>query len=196
MKSSGAKRVMRQNKKLQFSLVFPCNVLALCYVRIFFRKTSYKADCGRFAISVLLQNGISDSDLFPQNGLYPLGQSPPSLFSRCGSRSFGPVERLLSDNMNNFDDLSKVVDISPSRQCRKRVRQPSNDARLVAKRARHSGGGKIPAKACKHDAEKLSDDDIMFNYTKFHSVADKAVQDQKILCSLANIVICCTQMAG
>ena len=63
--------------------------------------------------------------------------------------------RLLSDNMNHFDDLSEVVDISPSGQCRKRVRQPSasNDARLVAKRARHSGGGKIPAKACKHDAK-------------------------------------------
>ena len=86
MKSSGAKRVMRKNKKIQFSLVFACNVLALCYVKIFSRKTSYKAGCGRFAISVLLQNGISDSDLFPQNGLYPFGQSPPSLFSRCGSR--------------------------------------------------------------------------------------------------------------
>ena len=86
MKSSGAKRVMRQNKKIQFSLVFACNVLALYYFKIFFRKTSYKAGCGRFAISVLLQNGISDSDLFPQNGLYPIGQSPPSLFSRCGSR--------------------------------------------------------------------------------------------------------------
>ena len=91
--------------------------------------------------------------------------------------------------MNHFDDLSEVVDISPSGQCRKRVRQQSNDARLVAKRARHSGGGKITAKACKHDAENgdfcqvetLSDDDIMFNYTKFHSVAAKAVQDQKIL---------------
>ena len=114
------------------------------------------------------------------------------------------MERLSSDNMNHFDDLSEVVDISPSGQCRKRVWQPSNDARLVAKRARHSGGGKIPAKSCKHDAEngdfcqfeKLSDDDIMFNYTKLYSVVDKAVQDQKILCSLANIVICCTQMAG
>ena len=69
MKSSCAKLVMQQNKKIQFSLVFACNVLALCYVKIFFRTTSYKAGCGRFAISVLLQNGISDSDLFPQNGL-------------------------------------------------------------------------------------------------------------------------------
>ena len=86
MKSSGAKRVMRQNKKIQFSLVFACNVLALYYVKIFPRKTIYKAGCGRFAISVLLQNGISNSNLFPQNGLYPFGQSPPSLFSRCGSR--------------------------------------------------------------------------------------------------------------
>ena len=70
-KSSGAKRVIRQIKKIQFLLVFACNdyVLALCYVKIFLRKTSYKAGCGRFAISVLLQNGISDSDVFPQNGL-------------------------------------------------------------------------------------------------------------------------------
>ena len=104
-------------------------------------------------------------------------------------RSRPVVLKWLSDNTNHFDDLSEVVDISPSRQCRKRVRQPSNDARLVTKRARHSGGGKIPAKACKHDAEngdfcqveKLSDDDIIFNYTKLYSVADKAVQDQKIL---------------
>ena len=72
-----------------------------------------------------------------------------------GLHCFGPVERLLSDNMNHFDDLSEVVDISPSGQCRKRVLQPSapNDAMLVAKWARHSGGDKIPAKACKHDAE-------------------------------------------
>ena len=69
LKSLGTKRVMRQNKKIGFSLVFASNVLALCYVKIFFRKTSYKADCGRFVILVLLQNGISDSDLFPQNGL-------------------------------------------------------------------------------------------------------------------------------
>ena len=68
-KSSGAKQVMRQIKKIQFLLVFACNVLALCYVKIFLRKPSYKAGCGRFAISVLLQNGISDSDVFPQNGL-------------------------------------------------------------------------------------------------------------------------------
>ena len=69
MKSSGAKRVMRQNKKLRFSLVFASNVLALCNVKICFCKTSYKAVCGRFVISVLLQNGISDSDLFLQYGL-------------------------------------------------------------------------------------------------------------------------------
>ena len=99
------------------------------------------------------------------------------------------MDRLLSDNMNNFEDLSEVVDISPSGQCRKRVPQSSNDAWVVAKRARHSGGGKIPTKAGKHDAEnsdfcqveKLSDDDIMFNYTTFYSVADKAVHDQNIL---------------
>ena len=63
------------------------------------------------------------------------------------------MKRLLSDNINHFDDLSEVVDISPSRQCRKRVLHPSNDAMLVATRARHSGGGRIPTKACKHDAE-------------------------------------------
>ena len=59
---------MRQ-KKILFSLVIACNVLALCYVKIFFRKTSYKVGYGRFAVSVLLQNGMSDSDLLPQNGL-------------------------------------------------------------------------------------------------------------------------------
>ena len=68
MKSSGTKRVMRQNKKIPFLLVFASNI-AQGYVKIFSRKTSYKACCGRLAISVLLQNGISDSDLFPQNGL-------------------------------------------------------------------------------------------------------------------------------
>ena len=43
LKSLGAKRVMRQNQKIRFSLVFASNVLALCYVNIFFRKTSYEA---------------------------------------------------------------------------------------------------------------------------------------------------------
>ena len=75
------------------------------------------------------------------------------------------------------------------------MRQPSasNEARLVA---RHSGGGKIPAKACKHDAEngdfcqveKLSD-----AHRSFGSSNSKY---SEYLCSLANIVICCTQMAG
>ena len=60
---------MRQNKKIRFSLVLVSNVLALCYAKIFFSKTIYKAVCGRFVISVFLQNGISDSDLFLQYGL-------------------------------------------------------------------------------------------------------------------------------
>ena len=60
---------MRQNKNIQFSLVMQWNVLALCYVKILKNKNSYKAGCGRFTISVLLQNGISDSDPFSQNGL-------------------------------------------------------------------------------------------------------------------------------
>ena len=37
---------MRQNQKIRFSLVFASNVLALCYVKIFFRKTSYEAVWG------------------------------------------------------------------------------------------------------------------------------------------------------
>ena len=36
LKSLGAKRVMSQNKQIRFSLVCASNVLALCYVKIFF----------------------------------------------------------------------------------------------------------------------------------------------------------------
>ena len=47
MKSLGAKRVIRQNKKIRFPLVFASNVLALCYVKKKkIRKTSYEAVCG------------------------------------------------------------------------------------------------------------------------------------------------------
>ena len=46
-KSLGAKRVMHQNKKIRFSLVFASNVLAQCYVKKKkIRKTSYEAVCG------------------------------------------------------------------------------------------------------------------------------------------------------
>ena len=103
------------------------------------------------------------------------------------------MERLLSDNMNHFDDLSEVVDISPSGQCRKRVPQPSNDACLVAKWAHHSGGGRIPAKACKHDAEIGN---FLINYFVIARLAVAIVNILNMLCSLANIVICCTQLAG
>ena len=103
------------------------------------------------------------------------------------------MERLLSDNMNHFDDLSEVVDISPSGQCRKRVPQPSNDAWLVAKRARHSGRGRIPAKACKHDAEN---GDFLINYFVIPRLAVAIVNILNMLCSHANIVISCTQLAG
>ena len=58
-----------KTKKSGFRWFLQSKVLALCYVKIFVRKASYKAVCGRFVISVLLQNGISDSDLFPQYGL-------------------------------------------------------------------------------------------------------------------------------
>ena len=61
MKSSSAKRVMRQNKKSGFrcfSQAMTLNVLAQCYVKIFFRTTSYKAVFGCFVISDLLQNGM------------------------------------------------------------------------------------------------------------------------------------------
>ena len=103
------------------------------------------------------------------------------------------MKRLLSDNINHFDDLSEVVDISPSRQCRKRVLHPSNDAMLVATRARHSGGGRIPTKACKHDAEN---GDFLINYFVIARLAVAIVNILNMLCSLANIVICCTQLAG
>ena len=39
---------MSQNKQIRFSLVFASIVLALCYVKICFRKTSYEAVCGPF----------------------------------------------------------------------------------------------------------------------------------------------------
>ena len=49
--------------------------------------------------------------------------------------------------MNDYDDLSEVVSISPAGQGRKRQTVPV--ARCVAKQARHSasGGGKITGQA-------------------------------------------------
>ena len=61
----------------QKNLVFACNELALCYVKIIFRKTSHKAGCGRFAISVLLQNGISDSEFSHKTGYVAHARAPP-----------------------------------------------------------------------------------------------------------------------
>ena len=42
--------------KIRFSLVFASNVLALCYVKIFFHKTSYEAVCSPVLIFVFKFN--------------------------------------------------------------------------------------------------------------------------------------------
>ena len=65
LKSSGAKRAYapKQNKNRVF-VGFCKQCTSPMLYNIFFHKTSYKADCGRFVISVLWQSGISDSDDF------------------------------------------------------------------------------------------------------------------------------------
>ena len=115
-----------------------------------------------------------------------------------GLHCFGPVERLLSDNMNHFDDLSEVVDISPSGQCRKRVLQPSapNDAMLVAKWARTPVEIKFRPKHVNTTLKMAISVRLKSWVTLIARLAVAIVNILNMLCSLANIVICCTKMAG
>ena len=92
---------------------------------------------------------------------------------------------LFRKNMNSFDGLSERVTISPIR--RKRKRGP--DQRQIDK-CRHSSGGKIPQIACDHTdegsselchANRLTEGDILMNFTQFHLLPIKPQQDEMLL---------------
>ncbi|XP_048020943.1 uncharacterized protein LOC125266040 [Megalobrama amblycephala] len=99
----------------------------------------------------------------------------------------------------DFDDgLEPVI---PAAVGRKRKASIENHQRGETKRARHSGEGKHPKINCGHratasrpnvgmcHADKLSDEDVAFNFTKMYKNATKVDQD-KILLRLSTISKC------
>lgn len=87
--------------------------------------------------------------------------------------------------MDNFDDIDEPVVLSPAG--RKRKCKPGTHARSIAKKARHSGAGKIAHISCTHNARNvcmatsLSDDDLKYAHDQLYSTTDKVSQDATLL---------------
>lgn len=89
--------------------------------------------------------------------------------------------------MNNFDGTDEPVLLSPVGK----KRRPSKEHhdREKVKKIRHSGMGKVPAIACQHEArscsfchaDKLTPDDIAFNFNTIYGKQNKVEQDQMLL---------------
>ena len=89
-----------------------------------------------------------------------------------------------------FDDgLEPVIPSTPGNG-RKRKTTKENHERQIIKKARHSGDGKTPGVGCGHrhtvnaglcHADKLSNEDIQFNFRAMYSSTSKTDQDQTII---------------
>ena len=90
------------------------------------------------------------------------------------------------NRVDNFDGLDEPVRQTP--RGRKRRLNIENHKKQQQKKARYSGGALIPAVGCKHSAatvfcqaEKLSSDDLMLNFSKFYENPNKVEQDRALL---------------
>ena len=80
--------------------------------------------------------------------------------------------------MNNFDESYEDVTLTVGG--RRKLADKTQHAKEVTKRARHSGGGKVPAIKCTHTSEKgccmaelLTGGDLAMNMEKFYASANK-----------------------
>ncbi|KAK3764422.1 hypothetical protein RRG08_040018 [Elysia crispata] len=88
--------------------------------------------------------------------------------------------------MNNFDESYEDVTLTVGG--RRKLADKTQHAKEVTKRARHSGGGKVPAIKCTHTSEKgccmaelLTGGDLAMNMEKFYASANKVEQDAYLL---------------
>ena len=87
--------------------------------------------------------------------------------------------------MNNFDDISEPVVLSPTG--RKKRRCPDESERSVSKKGRHSALGKVPSIACVHNvqdtcvATTVSENELNRLFNLLYSTTDKVKQDAILL---------------
>ena len=89
--------------------------------------------------------------------------------------------------MNNFDDISEPVVLSPTG--RKKRRCPDGSGRSVSKKGRHSALGKVPSIACVHNvglqdtcvATTVSENELDRLFHLLYSTTDKVKQDAILL---------------
>ena len=90
------------------------------------------------------------------------------------------VTQKLPFRMENLKETAESVMFSPSRRA-------ETYSRNVAKKARHSGQGKVPSIACKHHSDKvcqasaLSAEDVTKINRELYSTTDKVKQDAALL---------------
>ena len=188
MRGLSAKRVIRQNGKIELRSVLSCHLADNHGGKSVSAHIALYPTLSPIEIRVSPQSALSDSALLPQNALHPIRHFVrlcefPFANLRPSSRSY---DTLFRNNMNSFDGISERVAISLIG--RKRKRGP--DQRQIDKKRRHSGGGKIPQIACGHTAEgsselcyanRLTEGDILMNFKQFYSLPTKPQQDETIL---------------
>ena len=88
--------------------------------------------------------------------------------------------------VNTFDGSEEAV--KPATGGRRRRLNRDNHQCQRAKKMRYSGGGLIPILGCTHisakcfcQADKLSTDDLVMNFQKFHDKPNKVEQDGALL---------------
>ncbi|XP_056098814.1 uncharacterized protein LOC130077555 [Rhinichthys klamathensis goyatoka] len=88
--------------------------------------------------------------------------------------------------INTFDGSEEAVKPAPGG--RRRRLNEDNHERQQTKKMRYSGGGRIPTIGCKHtsakcfcQADRLTPDDLVMNFQKFHDKPNKVDQDAALL---------------
>ncbi|KAG5263245.1 hypothetical protein AALO_G00284190 [Alosa alosa] len=88
--------------------------------------------------------------------------------------------------INTFDGSEEAVKPTPGG--RQRRLNEDNHERQQTKKIHYSGGGRIPTIGCKHtsakcfcQADRLTPDDLVMNFQKFHDKPNKVEQDAALL---------------
>lgn len=89
--------------------------------------------------------------------------------------------------ISSFDSVNESVQQTSPRSSSKRRASKEHHAKVVKKRALHSGDGKQPRKDCNHDSKSfckinsLTVEDMVFNFNRIYDFKDKVEQDRELL---------------
>ena len=96
-------------------------------------------------------------------------------------------------DLNSFDSLEENVLQTSPRSSSKRKAIKEHHARVIKKRALHSGQGKTPQKSCTHQmrsyckVNSLTLDDLEFNFSRIYDFKEKTEQERELLMLLKSI---------